>query len=112
MWIKNYPAPANNLTLQIQTSLADPTNRVWLTYEVETQMWSGYSMDDGSKLWGPVRSLASDWDYHSRASGGYPSHAGIGEARTVAYGHLYTAGFGGLVTCFDTERREPAMDLR
>ena len=101
MWIKNYPAPANNLTLQIQTSLADPTNRVWLTYEVETQMWSGYSMDDGSKLWGPVRSLASDWDYHSRATGGFPSHAGIGEARTVAYGHLYTAGFGGLVSCFD-----------
>ena len=64
-------------------------------------MWSGYSMDDGSKLWGPVRSLASDWDYHSRATGGFPSHAGIGEARTVAYGHLYTAGFGGLVSCFD-----------
>jgi hypothetical protein len=102
LWIKNYPAPSGNITIHVQPYLADPVNRVWLSYEMNTMMWTGYSMDDGAKLWGPTRFPGSDWDFHSRASGGYPAHSGVGEARTIAYGRLYQAGYAGLVNCIDT----------
>jgi hypothetical protein len=101
MWIKNFPAPAGNTTVYIQPYLADPTSHVWLAYEEETMLWTGYSMDDGSKLWGPLRVPGDDWDFHSKAGGGYPSHAGVGEAHTIAYGNLYLAGYAGLVNCVD-----------
>ena len=106
LWIKNYPAPTGNTTVHVQTALADGESRVWLTYDVNAMTWNGYSMDNGEKLWGPIRVPGNDWDYHSRASGGYPSHAGIGEARTIAYGNLYLAGFSGLINCIDMETGE------
>jgi outer membrane protein assembly factor BamB len=101
MWLKDFPAPTGNTTIYIQPYLADPVNHVWLAYEENTMLWTGYSMDDGSKLWGPLRVPGTDWDFHSRSAGGYPSHSGVGEAHTIANGKLYLAGFSGLVNCVD-----------
>jgi hypothetical protein len=52
LWIKNYNAPSGNLTLE--QSAADPINRVFTLYVKETGQFYGYSMTDGSQLWGPT----------------------------------------------------------
>jgi hypothetical protein len=103
LWIINYTAPSNDETLYIQRGFMDSESRVFLVYEQETMQYTAYSIDDGSKVWGPVRVPGNDWDYHSRPGGGYPCHFGLGEARTIAYGNLYLAGYGGLVHCVDLE---------
>ena len=101
LWINDYQAPAGNTTIDFQQYQGDSESHVWLAYEVNTMMWTGYSMDTGDKLWGPTRFPGSDWDFHSRPGGGYPCHYGVGEARTIAYGNIYIAGFAGLVNCVD-----------
>jgi hypothetical protein len=58
--------------------------------------WSGYSLDDGSHLWGPVGDPRDFQYYSSRGGGG-------SQMQSIAYGKLYVAGFGGLLYCYDTK---------
>jgi len=62
----------------------------------ETMKWSGYSLDNGALLWGPVGDFRG-YQYYSSNIASY--NAG---AYAVAYGKLFVCGFGGVVYAFDT----------
>jgi hypothetical protein len=90
LWIKNYPAPSGNISRTLPW--VDPVSRVFVFYDKETMQWSGYSIDDGTKLWGPTLSEPLYSYYNAIA---------IAEFSTVAYGHLFTGGYSGILTCYD-----------
>ncbi len=91
LWIKDYTAPAGNTTL-----VQGPTSteaRVFTLYEKETMTWSGYNLDTGAKLWGPVGTrTATAFDYY-----GYLTNYGV----EAAYGNLYVSSYGGHLDCYD-----------
>ncbi|MCW4005550.1 MAG: PQQ-binding-like beta-propeller repeat protein [Candidatus Bathyarchaeota archaeon] len=89
MWIKDFPAPANNLTRSI--AQVDPVTRVIAILEKETLCYYGLSVDDGSELWGPTPREA-DFNYY--ADVGLPRN-------NIAYGRLYSVGYGGFCYCYD-----------
>ncbi|MGF3522991.1 MAG: PQQ-binding-like beta-propeller repeat protein [Candidatus Bathyarchaeia archaeon] len=91
LWQKAYPAPAGNLTRAFGT--VDPKTRVFTMVDKETMQWSGYSLDNGNKLWGPVGDFR-DFQYYGTVS--HPPAPGF-----PAYGNLYVGGYGGEILCFD-----------
>ncbi|PVX26458.1 MAG: hypothetical protein CW691_01445 [Candidatus Bathyarchaeum sp.] len=93
LWIENYPAPDNTVSLQLGP--VDPVNRVWTMNEVETMQWRGYSLDDGSPLWGPTTTEFRDIQF-------FGGGEGAGQRGVSAYGNLYVAGYGGEIFCYDT----------
>jgi len=93
LWVKNYAAPAGNLTRRYD--FADAESRVFVFYDKETMEFTGYSLDDGSYQWGPINGDVRDFSTYSWS--GHPENSG----RTVAYGKLYYAGYGGVVYCYD-----------
>jgi hypothetical protein len=93
LWIKDYPAPAGTLSLQLGP--VDPVNRVWTMNEVETMQWRGYSLDDGSPLWGPTTTEFRDIQF-------FGGGEGAGQRGLTAYGNLYVQGFGGELFCYST----------
>ena len=93
LWTKFYPAPANNITRSLGP--VDTVNRVFTMADKETMQWSGYSLDTGALLWGPVGDFRG-YQYYSSSIASY--NAG---AYSTAYGNLYVCGFGGTVYCFD-----------
>jgi outer membrane protein assembly factor BamB len=93
LWIKNYTAPPGNVTRRVD--LADAETHVFTFYDKETMQYTGYSMDDGSFLWGPVGEDSRAFQTYIWS--GHPENS----ARTIAYGKLYVAGYGGIVYCYD-----------
>ncbi len=93
MWIKDYPAPAGNLTTMM--GWADDVTRTFTMYYKETMQWTGYSLDTGAKIWGPTAG-ESAFNY-------YGGTTGLTTAFGKAYGNLYVAGYGGLLYCYDLE---------
>jgi outer membrane protein assembly factor BamB len=95
MWIKNFSAPAGNITRQLGP--IDIENRVFAMSDKETMQWSGYDLDSGDHLWGPVG--------ETRAFNYYPTvgSGGVSQVGFVAYGKLYTGGYGGELFCYDTK---------
>jgi hypothetical protein len=93
LWINNYTAPPNNVTRFLQAR--DPVNRVIIFLDKETFQFSGYSFDNGEKLWEttPTKDM-SDFSYFD------PTHASV--FSSVAYGCLYNSGFGGVLYCYNT----------
>ena len=91
LWIKNYTAPTGNFTL-IQGA-DDPISRVFTIYIKETTQWYGYSMDDGSPLWGPTAPTGDQFDY-------YNALESVSVNNPVVYGNLYVAGYGGILYCY------------
>jgi hypothetical protein len=89
LWIKNYTAPPNNLTRSI--AQVDPVSRVIVINEKETLCYYGISMDTGEELWGPTPREA-DFNYY--ADVGLPRN-------NIAYGRLYSVGYGGFCYCYD-----------
>jgi hypothetical protein len=63
---------------------------VFTIFNYETQSFYAYSTTTGQKMWGPVSvGVASDpWGYYITQS-------------IIAYGNVYTADFGGVVSCLD-----------
>ncbi len=93
MWDRTYPAPANNLTVCIGP--ADGDSMVWTTWYKETMQWSGYSLETGDKLWGPMPTNGENvWNYYT-GSTGLTNPVGSG------YGHLYAAGYSGTLYAYD-----------
>ncbi len=90
MWIKTYPAPANNITRMF--GQADANQRVFTMYDKEIMKWSGYNLDSGAPLWGPTES-EGPWNFYSAAA--------LGEFATIGYGYLFTGGYTGILTCYD-----------
>jgi outer membrane protein assembly factor BamB len=91
LWSKDLPSPSG---LSVYIGPVDTENRVFTTLDKETMQWSGYSLDNGNKLWGPVGNpRALQW-YSSRSGGS-------NQMQQAAYGNLYVGGFGGLLYCYD-----------
>lgn len=93
LWIQDYHAPANTISLQLGP--VDPVNRVWTMNEVETFQWRGYDLDTGDPLWGPTTTEFRDMQY-------FGGGEGAGQRAVTAYGNLYVAGYAGEVFCYDT----------
>ncbi len=94
LWIKNYTAPANDITRSFSLAPIDTVNRVFYMRDMETMAWAGYSLDDGSQLWGPVTGTTRAYSY-------FGSGLGAGSIGLPAYGNLYTQGYGGELACYN-----------
>ena len=90
LWIKNYAAPANNITRMLAWQPIDPVTRTIAMTDFETGQRLGYSIDTGELKWGPVGEFRS-FNYYSSRSG-FP-----------AYGNLYVSGYGGELLCFSMQ---------
>jgi outer membrane protein assembly factor BamB len=92
LWMKTFNPPPNNIT--VLEAGVDPVNRVFVENYRETMQFVGYSLNDGSLLWGPTDPL-TPLDYYGSPASGSISNA-------FAYGNMYTAQYGGIVTCINT----------
>ncbi len=72
----------------------DPEMGVFVTYDRDTMQYNGYSIADGNHLWGPITNPSNDYDWFTSGAGGR------GEAIS-AYGNIYSAGYGGILSCWD-----------
>ncbi len=88
LWSKTYDPPAGNVSRQLV--FADPETRMFYMYDKETLAFSGYSLTDGNKVWGPV-TTPEPYNYYSY----------ISMTLVKAYGNLYVPGFGGVIYCID-----------
>jgi outer membrane protein assembly factor BamB len=86
LWNKTIAKPlGGNLTFSFGPISYE--DKVFTLYSKETRQWWGYSLDDGSLLWGPTASQPA-WDMYG--SGGY-----------YAYGKLLSGGYGGVLYAYD-----------
>jgi len=91
LWSNTVNAPANNITV-FQGGI-DAESGVWVESYKETAQWVGYDLRTGQKLWGPTdpeNALA----YYGTDFGGVLNGQ-------MAYGNLYSCGFGGIMYCYD-----------
>jgi outer membrane protein assembly factor BamB len=88
LWIRNYTAPAGNITF-VQGPV-DFNSRVFTLYCVETLQWYGYNLDDGTPLWGPSDRATSDFDYYE------PETTAVN-----AYGKIFFCNYGGVAFAID-----------
>ena len=88
LWIRNYSAPANNITRMLAWQPIDTVHRTFAMTDFETGQRYGFSLVTGEQLWGPVGEFRAFQYYSSRA--GFP-----------AYGNLYVTGYGGEIQAFD-----------
>ena len=85
LWTKHFdPAPGN-----VTRAIAgwDPDLGVFFFHDKETMVHWGYSLTDGSYLWGPTEPT-NDYTYFRNQP-------------TTAYGKIYWAGYGGVCYCYD-----------
>jgi hypothetical protein len=92
LWTQTITPPPGNLTISYVG--ADPTVGVFIEYHWETMQWVGYSMATGQKLWGPVGNQNGLSYYNNDL-------LFVGQNAQLAYGKLYTTGFGSFVYCYD-----------
>jgi drug/metabolite transporter superfamily protein YnfA len=91
LWMHNVDPAPNNVTVLLGP--ADPSTGVFTEGYKETMQWVGYSLVNGSRLWGPTASQAS-LDYF-----GNPITPLI--QAQLAYGKLYSSGYAGILYCYD-----------
>ncbi len=91
LWRQDFHPPGNFMTPFLGP--VDPTSRVFTITYIETMEWYGYSIDTGAQLWGPTTGVQNDFSYYGGGRGG-------GQIGFVAYGNLYTQGFGGELLCY------------
>jgi outer membrane protein assembly factor BamB len=85
LWTKHYDPAEGNVTRAI--SNWDPDLGVFVFHDKETRVHWGYSLKDGSYLWGPTEPT-NDYTYFRNQP-------------TNAYGKIYWAGYGGVLYCYD-----------
>ncbi len=93
LWSKTYPAPPNNYTIMLAWQPIDIVNREWTMTYADTGERLGFSMVDGSQVFGPVGT--PDSDINGKALQYYSSREG-----QPAYGNLYVSGYGGQILCY------------
>ena len=94
IWMKDFPAPAGNISRMLGP--VDAESRVFFLSDKETMQWSGYDLDNGEKLWGPIGDTR-DFNYYPTVGSG-----GVSQVGYVAYGNMYTGGYGGEIFCYDS----------
>ncbi len=95
VWMKDFPAPAGNVTRQFGP--LDAESRVFFMSDKETMQWSGYDLDTGNRLWGPI-GQTRDFNFYPTIGSG-----GVSQIGFVAYGKLYTGGYGGEMFCYESK---------
>lgn len=95
VWMKDFPAPAGNITRQFGP--LDAESRVFFMSDKETMQWSGYDLDTGNRLWGPIGNTR-DFNYYPTIGSG-----GVSQIGFTAYGKMYTSGYGGEVFCYESK---------
>ncbi len=91
-WAQTYqPAPGNNSRALTDW---DPANGVFIFEDKESLTHYGYSLTDGTQLWGPAN-MTSDYtlDYNYMAQ----------YLERIAYGKLYVSGYSGILFCYDVK---------
>ncbi len=91
LWSKTYAAPPGNLTVSF--SGADWQTATFVMNYEETTQWVGYSLHDGSQIWGPTPSQTA-LDYYG-TPGSPPLQA------FLAYGTLYSCSYGGICYAYN-----------
>jgi hypothetical protein len=92
LWMQNYTAP-DGVTRRVPT--IDPVNRVLMFRDKETMVFQGYDLDSGKHLWTTkTTDDVSDFEYFDLTY--------LSVFWTVADGHLYHAGLGGVLYSYDT----------
>jgi len=92
VWQKSYAIPSGNVSRSLGP--IDPVKRVFTTVDKETMMWSGFDLDSGNQLWGPVGTFR-DFQYFGQVSNPpAPGH--------IYDGKLIVGGYGGELKAFDT----------
>jgi hypothetical protein len=98
LWMETYEPPADNIN--VFQGGYDPESRVFIEYYKQTAQWVGYNMDTGKKLWTTEpQTDVNSLEYY----GNIRSSAAVAQ---LAYGKLYSSGFGGLCFCYDLETGE------
>ena len=92
LWDQNYTT-ANNVTRYFGT--VDPVTSVWTISDKQTMQWSGYSMDNGNLLWGPVGNETT-WNYYMHTV----SSSSFG-GQNMFNGILYSEGQGGIIYAYN-----------
>ena len=95
VWMKDFPAPSGNITRQFGP--LDAESRVFFMSDKETRQWSGYDLDTGNLLWGPIGDTR-DFNYYPTIGSG-----GVSQVGFVAYNKLYSGGYGGEIFCYDSK---------
>jgi hypothetical protein len=95
LWTNTVQPPAGNISVSYIG--ADPTVGVFAETYKETMQRVGYSMATGKQIWGPVGDQVA-FQYYSTL--GY--YSGGRGGCIMAYGKLYSAGYGGIVYCYDS----------
>jgi len=90
LWVRNYPAPADNITVCVGAG----DGNVATLYYKETMQWVGIDMLTGDKIWGPTPRETPDWNF-------YTGTTGLTNPIGVGYGHLYVAGYGGVLRAYN-----------
>ena len=88
LWTKTYDPPSGNLTLQLPN--VDFQTRTFVYQYYETMQWVGYSLTNGNYLY--TTQAEVPFNYYDWS--GY--NPGV-----MAYGNLYSGGFGGVTYCFN-----------
>ncbi|MCW4015671.1 MAG: hypothetical protein NWF06_04815, partial [Candidatus Bathyarchaeota archaeon] len=95
LWIQNYSAPEDHLTLRLNSAQVDADARVWVMGSDENMQYRAYSIDTGDLVWGPTDEPYRAFSYYgtvmSMTKTGYP-----------AYGNIYTQGYGGEIFAYNT----------
>jgi outer membrane protein assembly factor BamB len=96
LWIENYTPPhgPNGENVTLLTGPADPESGVFTMYEKETMQWYGYSLTNGSFLWGPTAPSQYSFNY-------YDALEYIPDNYAIVNGKLYYSGYGGVLYCYD-----------
>ncbi len=92
MWLKNFAAPAGNITVTI--GVADAETNVVALYYKETMQWTGVDMLTGNVIWGPTVSETPAWNF-------YTGTTGLTNPIGMGYGHMYVAGYGGTLRAYN-----------
>jgi hypothetical protein len=88
----NTVTPPEDLRI-ISDAGADPTVGVFVESYREASNFIGYSMENGSKVWGPTPSQ-EDFDYFGSQGPGTL-------ANVIAYGKLYSSAYAGILYTYD-----------
>ncbi len=91
MWTNVIDAPPGNVT--VLEGPVDPTTGVFTEGYQQTMQWVGYNLYTGAKIWGPTPSQTA-LDYY-----GNPITPLI--QGQIAYGNLYSMGYGGILYCYN-----------
>ena len=95
LWTRSYPQAPNDITRNINAW--DPSSGIFIFTDKETFARWGYSLDDGTKVWGPTTTTddnTNEWTFM------------LTRLDICAYGNVYYGGYSGIVYCFDVKTGE------